>query len=267
MPDYRRLPQIREKRPLLHCISNIVSANDCANLALAIGASPMMAQAPEEMEEITRLSAATVLNTGTPDAARFEACRICAREAARLHQPVILDPVGAGAGSWRLGHVKALLAESPVSILRVNPGEARALLIGEGREQGVDSIGQSAEEERIALAAALAEKYRTAVLLSGVTDLVHDGTKCYRVSGGSSRMSGITGAGCMLNVICGAFASVEADMAEAAALASSFWKRCAEDAQAAAGHLGPGSFRNALLDAAFRMDPAHWEAGSRIELL
>ena len=74
-----RLEEVRRRRPLIHCVSNIVSANDCAHLALAVGASPMMAQAPEEMADITAIAAATVLNTGTPDSAKFEACRICGR--------------------------------------------------------------------------------------------------------------------------------------------------------------------------------------------
>ena len=109
MTEYATLAEIRQKRPLVHCVSNIVSANDCANLALALGASPMMALAVEEMEEITSISDATVLNTGTPEQNRFEVCRICFREAEDMHQPVILDPVGVGASSWRLREVKKLL--------------------------------------------------------------------------------------------------------------------------------------------------------------
>ena len=101
MLNYTRLDQIRQMRPLLHCVSNIVSANDCANLALAIGASPMMAQAAEEMEEITRISSATVLNTGTPDKDRFSVCRLCGSVAKTLGQPLIVDPVGVGASQWR----------------------------------------------------------------------------------------------------------------------------------------------------------------------
>ena len=110
MPFHAILKEIRSRKPLVHCISNIVTANDCANLLLTIGASPMMAQAPEEMEEITAISSATVLNTGTPDAARFAACEICGVHANRLHRPVVLDPVGVGASSWRLVNVQHLLA-------------------------------------------------------------------------------------------------------------------------------------------------------------
>ena len=96
------LARIRAAHPLVHCIYNIVTANDCANLALAVGASPMMAQAPEEMEEIAALAGAVVLNTGTPDAAKFRAARLAGAAANRRGIPVVLDPVGVGASRWRL---------------------------------------------------------------------------------------------------------------------------------------------------------------------
>ena len=134
---------LRRRRPLLHCVSNQVSANDCANLALAVGASPMMAAAAEEMEEITALSDATVLNTGTPEGARFAACRICAAASARLGRPLVLDPVGVGASAWRLAEVGRLLEAGRPTILRVNLGEARALAHLAGREQGVDSVDRA----------------------------------------------------------------------------------------------------------------------------
>ena len=100
MLDFSRLTAIGREKPLLHCVSNIVSANDCANVGLAVGASPMMAQAPEEMAEITARSAATVLNTGTPSAEKFSACMICGVESQRLGQPA------RGAGGGRRGHIR-----------------------------------------------------------------------------------------------------------------------------------------------------------------
>ena len=139
MPDFTRLDDVRARRPLVHCISNIVSANDCANVVLAAGAGPVMAHAPEEVADITAASGATVLNTGTPDEGRFRACLLCGQEAARRNQPVVLDPVGVGASPWRLERVEALLAHFPVSILRVNLGEARALTGEPGRGAGGDS--------------------------------------------------------------------------------------------------------------------------------
>lgn len=262
MLDYSRLDAIRDRRPLLHCVSNIVTANDCANLALAAGASPMMAQAPEEMEEITKISDATVLNTGTPDRERFAACLLCGRAAVALGQPVVLDPVGVGAGAWRLGQVTRLLDGFTPTLLRVNLGEAQALVREDSRERGVDSPDPAGREERLALARRLARERETAVLLTGPEDIAADGTRALSVSGGSPMMAAVTGAGCMLSVLCGAFAAVEPDPLSAAALAAAFWKLCARRAQAEAR--GPGSFRAALLDAAGTMTAAEFAAGGEV---
>ena len=247
MFDFTQLEEIRRRRPLIHCVSNIVTANDCANLALAVGASPMMAQAPEEMEAISSISDATVLNTGTPDAEKFRSCRICAASA---RHPVVLDPVGVGASPWRLGEIRALLEDFTPAILRVNLGEAQALLGTDGREQGVDSPLPASREERRDFAMALARRRRTAVLLTGPEDLITDGERVWCVTGGSGQMALVTGTGCMLSVLCGVFAAVEPDAAAAAVLASAFWKACARRAEVLAGGRGSGSFRTALLDAA-----------------
>lgn len=265
MPDITRLDQIRARRPLIHCVSNMVSANDCANLALAAGASPIMAHAPEEMAAVTAASDATVLNTGTPDEARFQTCLLCGREAARLGRPVVLDPVGVGAGSWRLERVLTLLERFPVSILRVNLGEARALVGEAGGEQGVDSPAPASREERSAAALALAGRHRAAVLLTGPEDLVTDGKTLWRVSGGSGQTTSVTGTGCMLSVLCGVFSAVEPEPLSAALLASAFWKTCARRAEERAGGRGPGSFRTALLDAAGTLTAADLAAEAEIE--
>ena len=220
MLDFTRLDIVRRQRPLIHCVSNIVTANDCANLALAVGASPMMAQAPEEMEAVS------------------------------ARHPVVLDPVGVGASPWRLGQVRALLDLFTPSILRVNLGEARALLGSDGQEQGVDSPLPASREARRDTAMDLARRRGTAVLLSGPEDLITDGARVWCVTGGSGRMSLVTGTGCMLSVLCGVVAAVEPDAAAAAALASAFWKICARRAEHLAADRGSGSFRTALLDAA-----------------
>ena len=129
------LAAIRAQHPLLHCISNIVSANDCANLALAIGASPIMAQAPQEMADIAALAGAVVLNTGTPDEAKFTAARTAGATANRRSIPVVLDPVGVGASPWRLANIQSLLQQVQPAIVRVNAGEAAALLGLGGSQQ------------------------------------------------------------------------------------------------------------------------------------
>ena len=262
-----RLEEVRRRRPLIHCVSNIVSANDCANLALAVGASPMMAQAPEEMADITAIAAATVLNTGTPDSAKFDACRICGREAAALGRPVVLDPVGVGASPWRLDNIRRLLAVCTPTILRVNLGEAQALLRLRSQEQGVDSPGAATRAERLRRAAALARDLHTTVLLSGPEDIVTDGSSAWCCTGGSGRMAQVTGTGCMLSVLCGVFAAVEPDRLSAAVLASAFWKVCSHRAELAAGGKGPGSFRAALMDAAAGVTSADFAAEALVDRL
>ena len=250
----------------MHCISNIVTANDCANVLLAAGASPIMAQAVEEMEDISRASDAEVLNTGTPDAGKFDACLICARASAQAGRPVVLDPVGVGASPWRLGRVRELLSCAAPSIVRVNLAEARALLSLAGQEQGVDSPAAAAPDERARTARELAAALGCAVLLSGPVDIAAapDGS-AWAMDGGRGLMACVTGTGCMLSALCGAFACVERDMAEAAALASAFWKLCALVAGERAGERGPGSFRAALMDAAWALDAETFAARARIE--
>lgn len=202
MTRFEALAAIRARKPLLHCISNLVTANDCANLALAVGASPIMAQAPQEMADIAVLASAVVLNTGTPDEAKFTAARLAGAAANRCGIPVVLDPVGVGASPWRLENIRQLLQEVHPAILRANYGEAAALLGLSAAEHGVDSL--TVPIDAAACAQALAQKLGTVVVLSGAEDLVTDGTALHTVSGGSDLMRRVTGAGCMLTVLCGA---------------------------------------------------------------
>ena len=254
MLPFDRLIELRKLRPLIHCIANQVSANDCANVLLAAGASPMMAQAPEEMEEIAAISNATVLNIGTPDKELFAACRLSGGFAAK-NQPVVLDPVGVGATAWRLQETERLLESFAPAIIRLNLGEARALLHRAGEEQGVDSTAIASPEARMDCARALARERGVAVLLSGPEDVVADGTRGCRIPGGSAWMARVTGTGCMLSVLCGAFAAEEPDMFLAASLASAFWKVCAVKAEnALSSGQGAGAFRCALMDAASALE-------------
>ena len=247
------LRRIRGEKPLVHCISNIVTANDCANLLLAVGASPMMAQAAEEMADIAAISSAAVLNLGTPDGSRHDLCAQRGMLANRCGHPAILDPVGAGASRWRLAGTQMVLASFAPSIVRVNLSEARALLGESGTERGVDSAASGSDADRAACADALARKLRATVLLSGETDFISDGARRAYMEGGSAMTAMITGSGCMLSALCGAFAAVEPDAFAAASSASEFWKACASRAEKDARGRGPGSFRAALIDAAYAL--------------
>lgn len=242
------LAEIRRKKPLVHCISNIVTANDCANLLLAVGASPIMAQAPEEMQEIVTKAQAVVLNTGTPSVEKFHACVEAGMAANRKQIPVVLDPVGVGASRWRLTQIQALLAAVHPDIIRVNYSEATALLGCSAGEQGVDSV-DSQLESRVKLAEKLANQLDCAVLLSGTEDVVSDGTEIRCITGGSHRMRQITGAGCMLSVLCGGFAAVAETPFEAACAAAEYWKDTARQADEMTKGMGLGSYHMALFDA------------------
>lgn len=265
MFDFTRLDNLKARRPLVHCVSNIVSANDCANVALAVGASPIMAQEPLEMKVITAISDTTVLNTGTPDEAKFSACRVCGKAVCAARQPLVLDPVGVGASPWRLRRVEELLRLFTPGILRVNLGEAQALLHQAMAEQGVDSPAAEPRQARLEAAVQLANRLSTVVLLSGPEDIVSNGRDTCAVTGGSAQMALVTGTGCMLSVLCGAFAAVEPDPFCAAVLASAFWKICA--ARAETGSAGPGSFRAALMDAAAGLTSEELARSARIETL
>lgn len=289
--DPARVEALRAAAPLVHCISNIVTAHDCAALALAAGASPMMAQAPAEVAGIAARAGALVLNTGTPGPDTFGVCAAAAAGAAGAGVPIVLDPVGVGASPWRLAGVQTILRTARPALVRANWSEARALLEAAGAaggcapeaagcafgadgrtetggtapgsdstEHGVDSAGAD-QASRLATARALARQLGAAVLLSGPADIVTDGARCRVVRGGSPLTRSITGAGCMLSVLCGAFAAVTPDPVEAGVLAAAFWKMCAARAEVLAGGRGLGSFHVALFDAAGAMTgPALAEA-------
>lgn len=247
MPDLFRLDALRATQPLLHCIANQVTANDCANLALAVGASPIMAHAPEEAADIAAHCDAAVLNIGTLTEELFRACLLCGKTVRQKGRPLILDPVGVGASPWRLRRSLELLDACPPSILRANYAEILALLGISATEHGVDSA-EAADTEKRDAAVKLSRQISAAVLLSGKEDLITDGNLVWRISGGSPQMRRITGTGCMLSILCGAFAAVEPNAAQAAVLASAFWKVCAGAAEKHSG--GLGGFHMALLDAA-----------------
>ena len=273
MLDVGPLEALRRQRPLIHCVSNLVTANDCANLALAVGASPMMACAPQEMAEITAAASATVLNTGTPDEERFEVCRLCGCEAVRLGHPVVLDPVGVGASALRLRTAQDLMAHVPFTVLRGNVSELRALTGGQEHTRGVDAGGADAvteaELERgVAFAKGTARRTGTVVAVTGAIDLVSDGEQCVVIRNGRPEMGLVTGTGCQLSALTAAClaASPERPLEAAAA---------AVCAMGVAGELawarmspqdGNATYRDRIIDAVCRMDGAALEKGANYEM-
>ncbi len=251
---------IRERRPLVHQITNYVVMNETANATLALGALPVMAHAPEEVEEMVGFAGALVLNIGTLSEHWVEAMLLAGKAANARGIPVVLDPVGAGATRFRTETAALILDEVNVAVLRGNAGEV-ATLVGIGAEvRGVESIGAGAEPAELAL-----EAGRSLGLVASVTgpvDHVSDGETVIAVANGDPLLAAVTGTGCMSSALTGCFLAAKAESPlEAAAEALTAFGVAGEDAAAVAR--GPGSFHVALYDALAALDPDTLDARIR----
>lgn len=234
---------IQKHKPIIHSISNSVTANDNANLLLAVGASPIMADEPQEMKDITTISQATVLNIGTPNNTIFQSCLLAGKKANELGHPLIIDPVGVGASHYRKRKMLDLLDQIKPTIICANLGEIQTLMAQESSARGVDSTEDNLKKGQLT-ADRLAKKYACTVFLTGAEDYITDGTHSYLVRGGSQRMQKITGTGCMLSVLTGAITTTT-DPIAASVNASFAWKVVAE---AATNSKGIGQMRISLFD-------------------
>lgn len=232
---------VRQATPLIHCITNTVVANFTANGLLAMGASPIMADAPEEAGAITGIANALLLNIGTLNARTVEAMTLSAQAANAKNIPIVLDPVGAGASPFRL-HTTQVLLNYRIACIRCNAGELAAIAGVAWDAKGVDAGSGTADI--IALAKEVAHRYQTIVAVTGARDIITDGTRVVKVYGGSARLTEITGAGCLLSAVVAAFLATERSL-ESVARAMQFYKRCGEKTQDAAF----GAITTALLTA------------------
>ena len=254
------LAGIRRVRPLVHCITNDVVMNPTANALLALGASPVMAHAPEESAEITARAAALVVNLGTPTKARAEAMRLSTASAHRAGIPWILDPVGVGASEFRHELARGLVDSKP-AVIRGNAGEILSLAWGEVAAGGVDSAAGVSDEVRDA-ARALAQEQGCVVAVTGFVDFVTDGDRELRVHNGHPLMARVTGTGCMLGAVLGACLAVRVPPFEAAVSALVLFGVAGE--RAGAGDVGPGTFQVRLFDALAALGPADIARDARI---
>ena len=262
------IAQCRAVQPLLHCITNYVTANDCANLLLACGGSPIMADDPDEAAEITAMCSGLVLNLGTPNPRKIRAMLLAGREANRLGRPVVLDPVGVGCSEMRRDAGRQLLAQVRFAAIRGNAGEIAALTGGAALHRGVDNDAEhapaaSAREN----AMHLARESGAVVTVTGDTDIVTDGRAVYRVHNGHPMMRTVTGTGCQLSALTGAYVAASPDRPLAAALAAvCAMGLCGEIAHA---RLSPGegnaSYRGYIIDAIYNLTPENLERGARYE--
>jgi hydroxyethylthiazole kinase len=254
------LRRLRERRPLVHQITNYVVMNETANATLALGALPVMAHAPEEVEEMVGLAGALVLNIGTLSASWIDAMLLAGRAANARGVPVVLDPVGAGATRYRTDTAQRILAEVDVAVLRGNAGEVATLAGVDAEVRGVESIGAAQAAADIARSAASALGVVASV--TGSIDHVSNGARVVAVENGHPLLASITGTGCMSSAITGAFLAVRPDdPLEAAAEALAAFGVAGENA--APGAKGPGSFHVNLYDALAALDPDLLDARAR----
>ncbi len=244
---------IRERNPLVHNITNYVVMNNTANALLALGASPVMAHAVDEMEEMTSLTAtvsgALVINIGTLSPLWIEAMVAAMQHAANLKIPIVLDPVGAGATTYRTTTCHRLLATARPAIIRGNASEIMALQTVNIKTKGVDSACATTDAE--VSAGTLARQHNSVVCASGAVDLITDGSQTLRVANGHPMMTRVTGLGCTASALAGAFAAVNPDHLAATAHAMAVMGICGEIAAKKAA--GPGTLQLHFLDALYAL--------------
>ena len=249
--------QVREKNPLVHHITNYVTVNDCANITLGIGASPIMADAWEEATDIVNIASALVLNMGTLNARTIQSMLAAGKAANEAGIPVVFDPVGAGASKLRNDTAASILQEVQIHVLRGNISEIRFMAGLQSETKGVDASASDLDKSGDAqsLANSLAAKSGFVVAITGAVDVVSDGVRTICIENGHPMLSRLTGTGCMCSSLIGAYGGTAPDNPlEATVVALLSMGIAGEIAFEKAGHLGNGSFRVALHDAISRLD-------------
>jgi len=265
MPEYGKiagdtLRRIRESKPVVHNITNYVVMNSTANVLLSMGASPIMAHAPEEVEEIVRLANAVVINIGTLSKAWIESMNLAGRTCKAANKPFVLDPVGAGATMLRTRTALDLIADATPTVIRGNASEILSLSPQGGTTRGVDSI--HSVEDAVDAAREVARSLGTVVAVTGERDVVTDGQRSLIVTGGHRLLGYVTGTGCAATVVVAAFLAREADALNATASALAFFGLSGEKAAAQAKE--PGTFWIKVLDELYTITPEELEAKARI---
>lgn len=265
----RMLTQAREQKALIHCITNYVTANDCANAILAIGASPIMADDLREVADIVKISKALVLNIGTLNSRTVESMIAAGKKANALGIPVIFDPVGAGASAYRNETTQRLLHSVSMTIIRGNLSEVSFIAGLDVSTKGVDTAEEDSTKDPVAIANKVAKEYNCIAAITGAVDTVCNGSRVARIENGTAELSHITGTGCMTTALvaafCGAIFAIDLhSAANVAKSASAYFDAsiagiaamgiAGEIAESSAQEKGTGSFHVALLDALSKLD-------------
>lgn len=266
------LDAVRAKKPLIHNITNYVTVNDVANMELACGASPIMADEPEEVRDIQTICNGLCINLGTLNRRTIPAMNESGDCAAELGHAILLDPVGAGASTLRTDTALALLDSVPFDVFRGNISEIRTLFAGAGNTHGVDAAeGDSVTEANLLnmgrFACSFAERFHTVCVISGAIDLVADAKTCYAIRNGVPEMSQITGTGCQLSGLTTCFIAANPEeklQASAAAVAA---MGLAGETALSRQQPGDGNatLRNRIIDAIYNMSGTNLDSGEKIE--
>lgn len=276
-----RLENVREKAPLVHNITNYVTVNDVANVVLAAGASPIMSDDIEEVEDITTICAALNINIGTLNQTTIPAMFKAGRKAKELGHPVILDPVGAGASRLRTETAIKIADEIRPDVIRGNISEIKTLWTGQGSTRGVDAdiadqVTETNLTETVEAIKALAKERSCVIAVTGAIDIVADANKAYIIRNGVPEMGQITGTGCQLSAMIAAFAAANpGETLEAVAAAVAVMGLAGEEAKRAAVIMegvtkvaeGNATMRNRIIDAICNMTAKQLEKGAKYEII
>ncbi|WP_366290809.1 hydroxyethylthiazole kinase [Paenibacillus sp. AN1007] len=250
------LQRVRTLNPLIHNITNLVVAPFTANGLLALGASPFMAYAHEEAADAARMAGAVVLNIGTLDERVVQSILLAGKSANAHHVPVVLDPVGAGATAYRTDTVQKLVRELRLTVLRGNAAEVAHVIGVPWNIKGVDA--GTGEGDRIDIAERAAQRLGCIIVITGQYDVITDGYQTFLTSNGHALLTQVTGAGCLLSSVIGAFAAAAApgdDLLHSVTEAAAFYGVSAERAAARTAHQGPGSFQMEFLNQLAQVTP------------
>ena len=248
------ISEVREKSPLIHNITNYVTVNDCANVVLAIGASPIMADDIMEAESITSISSALVINIGTLNERTIKSMLASGSKANECNIPVVFDPVGAGASSFRNDTTKQILNNVKVDIIRGNLSELSYIAGISSTTKGVDASDEDLKNDSVHVAKSVATKYKCIVAITGAIDVITDGEKVVKISNGHKLLSRVTGTGCMTSALVGSFAGVTTNYFDACVAGVLSMCLAGEIAYKVAGNIGTGSFHIAIIDALSRIN-------------
>ena len=267
------LGNVRSKTPLVHNITNYVTVNDCANILLACGGSPIMSDDEGDVEDITSICGGLNINIGTLNKNTIPSMFLAGRKANELGHVTLLDPVGAGASRLRTETAAKLIDEIRFSVIRGNISEIKALAQGANSTKGVDAdaadqVNADNVDSVIAFAKAFAQKTGAVIAITGATDLITDGKQVCLIRNGHPMMSRITGTGCMLSAMTTAFAVANPDrLFEAVCISVIAMGLCGEIAHARLGDMdGNSTYRNYIIDAVYRLTAEQMKDGAKYEM-